>query len=76
MEVMRAAYAKHGTRSQLVSNKTWRKRSRNIREYVKGKRASFANNFYFTDSSDELSGKGGMRHSFLHFVSLVRISEF
>ena len=47
MEVMRSAYAKNGTRSQHVSNKTWRKRSWNIREYLKGKRASFAKNILF-----------------------------
>ena len=42
MEAMRAAYAKSGTRSQHVSNYTWGKRSLNIGESLKGKRASFA----------------------------------
>ena len=40
MQVMRTAYAINGTWSQHVSNKTWRKRSGNIR-------ASFAKNMLF-----------------------------
>ena len=50
MEVVCTAYAKKkktGTRSQHVSNKTWSKRSRNIREYVEVKHASFAKNILF-----------------------------
>ena len=44
MEGMCTAYAKNETRSQYVSNKTWREQSRNIHEYVKGKHALFAKN--------------------------------
>ena len=47
MEAMCTAYAKSGTRSQHVSNKTWHKRSRKAREYVEGKRVSFAKNMLF-----------------------------
>ena len=43
MEAVRTAYAKkkNGTQSRHVPNKTWRKWSRNMREYVQGKRAPF-----------------------------------
>ena len=44
MEAMRTA---NGTRSLHVSNKTWRKRSRNLREYVKRKRALLVKNIIF-----------------------------
>ena len=47
MEAMRTAHAKNGTQVQHISNKTWRKRSWNIPEHVKGKRASLAKNILF-----------------------------
>ena len=64
MEAMRTVHPpKRGTRCQHVPNKTWRKRSRNIREYVKG---SIACEEHFI--SLNLIGAFEMRGSFLIFL--------
>ena len=69
----------HKTGLGFHTSKTRHEENHNGRyaSIVKGKRASFAKNIYFTKSFDEPSGKGGfeMRHSLLYFFSLVRISE-
>ena len=72
MEAMSTAYAK---KRDSVSTRLKQNVTQTITER---KRASFAKNIYFAESFDELSGKGAfeMRHSFLYFVSSLRISEF
>ena len=71
MEVMRTVYAKNGTWSQHVSNKTWRKRSRNIIcEYVKGKCTIISLNRLMNLVLSD-TGAFEMHHSFIYFFSLV-----
>ena len=73
MEAMRTTYAK---KTGFGLN-TWRKRSRNIREYLKGKRVSFAKNILFRWIWKVLL-KWGIRHVSLflfvttHFWIFVR----
>ena len=73
---MRAVYAKNGALPQHISNKTWRKWSRNMHEYVKGKCTSFAKNVLISLNTmfDKISGKGAfeIQHSFLFvFVGML-----
>ena len=77
MEVMRTGYAKSGTRSQRVSNYKetniedtrvlWRESAHYLRRAI-----------YFAELFDVHDSKGAfeMRHSFLHFLWLVSISDF
>ena len=66
MEAMRTVYAKNGTQSQHVSNKTWGKLSWNVRESCERKACIVCKGLIRFE----------VQHSFLYFFSLVRISEF
>ena len=79
MEAIRTAYAQNRTWFPHVSNYTWGKRSRKAREYCERKaRIVCEELIYFAESFDEPGDKGAleMRHSFLYFSSLLRISAF
>ena len=62
MEAMRTASAKNRTRSQHVSNKTWRRRSQNIRECER-KVCIVCEERFIRWIFDELSAKGAFRFS-------------
>ena len=80
MEEMRTAYAENGTWFPYVSNKTWLVANDHgtYASIVTEESAHRLRTFYFAESFDEPGGTGAfeMRHSFLYFLTLVRICEF
>ena len=78
MEAMRTTYAK---KQDSVSTRLKQNKTQTITEHTRvceREAHIVCERFYFAKSFDELSGKGAfeMRHLFLYFFMLVRISEF
>ena len=76
MEAMRTACAKSRIRSWRVSNYTWGKRSRKMREYCERK-ARIVCEPHFSISLNRMMAVKVLLKCAIHFsISLVRISEF
>ena len=76
MGAMHTAYAKNGTWSQHVSNKTWRNDHRTSVSMWKVSAHRLRRTFYFAESFDEFSGKGAFEMRQIRFSLSFRWYAF